>query len=79
MPPRTSVTAPLGTPGFAGVPRPGLADTPPHGAIFCGSPSRFCRSEAAGWIRAKWASATADRTESTTAVISTWRFMASFR
>ena len=41
VPPFTLVIAPLGTPGLAGVPRPGLADTPPHGAIFCGSPSRF--------------------------------------
>ena len=47
-PPFSSVIEPLGTPGLAGVPRPGLADTPPHGPIFCGSPSRFCSRDAAG-------------------------------
>ena len=39
----------------------GFADTPPHGAIFCGSPSRFCCSEAAGEISTKWASIAAER------------------
>jgi hypothetical protein len=52
--------APLGTPGFAGVPRPGLAETPPHGPIFWGSPSRFCTSDAAGCTSTKWALATVD-------------------
>src|SRR5207344_969084 len=60
-PPVSWVTAFEGVPGFAGVLRVGFADTPPHGAIFCGSPSRFCTSEAAGETRTKCASATPDR------------------
>src|SRR5687768_16586470 len=66
VPPLTLVTAPLATPGFAGVPRPGFAATPPHGAVFCGSPSLFCASEAAGEISTKWASAATDRQDTTT-------------
>src|ERR1051326_6328470 len=56
-PPLTGVTALVGTPGFAGVPRPGFADTPPHGAIFCGSPRLFWAMVVAGSISTKWASA----------------------
>src|SRR5262245_25339460 len=60
-PPVSCVTALVGVPGLAGVLRAGLADTPPQGAIFCGSPSRFCTNEAAGETRTKCASATLDR------------------
>src|SRR6185369_9426507 len=65
VPPFTLVTAPLGTPGLAGVPRPGLADTPPHGPIFCGSPRRFWINDAAGWMSTKCASAPVDRLAAT--------------
>src|SRR4029453_14234641 len=68
VPPLTFVTAPLGTPGFAGVPRPGFADTPPHGPIFCGSPWRFWTSDAAGEISTKCASAAVD-TETIAAMV----------
>src|SRR5688572_15258181 len=74
VPPFTFVTAPLGTPGFAGVPRPGLAETPPQGAIFCGSPSRFCAMLAAGEISTKCASTAPERLASVTAA-NTIRFL----
>src|SRR5687767_2357665 len=66
--------APDGTPRFAGVPRAALADTPPQGPIFWGSPSRFWTEDAAGDTRTKCASTAVASVATEATTISRVRF-----